>query len=191
MKTFPPKTILIICACVLALFLFIRFGAMNLLPNIATDIQIDESIPLSSETALLNDRAPYFDLPDISGNRLLLSDFTEEPLVIVFWSTVNSESADQIKILDDYATSASPSQKDVRILGIASLEERSVVSSFMRRGGYGVVTAIDSKGAVSETYGINSLPTFFFISRDGTIREIHVGLLSAKAIGDKIEHILE
>ncbi len=190
MKSFPLKTVLIVSGGILALFLLVRFGGMSLLPDIAEGIRVDEST-IPQNTALLNQRAPYFDLPDISGSHIALSDFADTPLVLVFWATSNSDAADQIKILDDYSANVEPAKQGVRILAIDSQEERSVVASFMHRGGYQITTVVDTRGATSEAYALKSVPTFFFLDRDGTIRETYTGLLSAKTIGEKIEHILQ
>ena len=179
----------IICIGVGVLFAAIYFGGSYFVPDIAGNIKIarDTSAP---ETAAVGQRAAYFDLPDTTGTHVTLADFTHMPLVIVFWSTWNSEAADQIKIVDDYLAARAPNAPALRIIAIDSQEERSVVAAFMRRGGYQVHTLIDVQGIVSNAYSIKSVPTFFFVDANGIVIRSYTGVLSARMIGDNVEHIL-
>ena len=182
---------LAVIAGIAVLFLLVRYGGSALVPNLTGNIQV-ESDSLAQETGALKDaRAPYFDLPNVRGDHVQLSQFIDTPLVIVFWSTWNSVAADQIKILDDYVRNQSVAQQFVKVVAINSQEERTIVTSFMKRGGYEVQTLIDARGDVSEKYDIKSVPTFFFLDRGGVIREEFAGVLSEKAIAQKTEQLLK
>ena len=171
------------------LFVAVRFGSLNSLPTIAQGAQSASDTGVQ-QFDLIGKQAPFFDLPTIAGDHVRISDFIETPLVVVFWSTWNTAAADQIHILDQYL-SRQGTQSLVKIIAIDSQEDRSVVSSFMARGGYSVPTLVDTSGSVSEAYHIKSLPTMYFIARDGTIRDAYVGILSEKTLSDKIEQILQ
>jgi peroxiredoxin len=182
------KTLILIFVSIVILFAIIRFGAGSFLPSIVGEEPADSALAVQNQE-LIGQRAPYFDLPNMSGNHVRLSDYADRPLVIVFWSTWNADAADQIKIIDDYLLHSSG--KDlVEIVAIDSQEERSIVSSFMRRGGYQVVTLLDVAGIATETYLITNLPTFYFLDRSGTVQESYSGLLNEKMIVDKIERII-
>lgn len=173
--------------CIAVLFAVIRYGAGSLLPPVSTTPKA--ATATTTDTRLFGKRAPYFDLPNLAGDRTTLSDYENEPLVILFWSTGNSDAADQIKILDDLnATEGAHSL--VQVLTIATLEEKSAVASFMRRGGYKVTVVTDTNGSVGESYLIKNLPTLFFLDRYGLIRGVHAGAMSQKAIAQEIESIL-
>ena len=144
-----------------------------------------------SGVGLLNNRLPYFDLPNLAGDRVRSSDFTGTPLVIVFWSTWNTQAADQIHILDQYLTDQTTQSNLVKVIAIDSQEEKSIVSSFIKRGGYQVQTLLDTQGITSGQYSIKSVPTFFFVDRIGVIREIHSGVLNQSTLMNKIEAILQ
>ena len=143
------------------------------------------------DSELIGARAPYIDLPDTSGNHVRLDDFAGMPLVVVFWSTWNADASDQIHILDQFLSSGSADSKLVKVIAIDSQEDRSVVASFMRRGGYQVPVLVDAQGAVSDAYGIKSLPTAYFIGRDGVIRDVHAGVLSGKSLVDNVESLIQ
>ncbi len=169
-------------------FFLLYFGGPALLPGIAGDLQVDEQVDVELGEALGN-RAPYFDLSNVSGDRVTLSQFADTPLIIVFWATWNSDATNQIKIIDDYLRNQDTGNL-LKVVAINSQEDRSIVSSFMRRGGYAVETLIDARGEVSEAYRIKSVPTFYFIDHEGVVRSIYTGLLSERAIGDRAESIL-
>ncbi len=169
------------------LFLAVRFGGSQLVPSL-TGTESD-TVEVAKDTALVGKRAPYFDLPDATGTHIKSSDFSDAPLVVVFWATWNQDAADQMKILDDYLAHTS-GERLVQIIAIDSQEERSIFASFMRRGGYQVRSVVDARGATSEEYQVKGLPTSFFIDKDGTIRERYSGILSERALVDKIENLL-
>lgn len=171
-----------------AIFSFIYLGGSSLVLGVAGQDASDA--PLSGD-GIIGNRLPYFDLPNLAGDRVRSSDFTDTSLVIVFWSTWNEQAADEMHILDQYLASQSEQNNLVKIIAIDSQEEKSIVSSFMSRGGYRVPTLLDAQGVAGERYGLKSLPTFYFADRAGVIREIYAGMLSQPALMSKIENILQ
>ncbi len=181
------KTVLGIVVAMAALFAVVHYGAGSILPPVA-GTPSNASVP-EQDKRLLDKRAPYFDLPNLSGSRTTLSDFENQPTLLVFWSTGNSEAADQIKILDDYVAKRTGDSL-VKIVTISTQEEKSAVASFMRRGGYGATVLVDGSGSVGESYNIKNLPTLYFLDREGIVRSVHAGLMSEAAIATEVETIL-
>jgi peroxiredoxin len=190
MKFSNLKNVFLGLVVVALLFSALRFGGAQILPDFTGDVHVAEG-DVSESADLIGERAPYFDLPNIAGNHIQSAQFADTPLVIVFWSTWNQGAADQIKILDDYLANGGSGHRLVEIVAINSEEERSVVASFMRRGGYAITTLLDTQGVATEAYRIKGLPTFYFLDRDGIVRARHAGVLSQAAIGDKVEAILK
>lgn len=120
-----------------------------------------------------------------------MTQFIRTPVVIVFWSTWNSQAADQIQILDQYIARASTEAQLASIVAINSQEEKSLVSSFMNRGGYRVRTLLDVQGIATGDYQVKSLPTFYFIDGTGLVRDVYVGVLSEKMLRDRVVQILQ
>jgi peroxiredoxin len=183
---------ILVVVCIISAFLFFSFWISEtyLLPTLLGNNTVSTTPP-SQNGNLLGQKAPFFNLPDISGNRVMLTNFLNTPLVIVFWSTWNAEARDQMEILDTYLSQTETDKNLVSFLAIDSQEDASLVKSFMSRGGYSVPIALDVYGDTSQAYGIKNLPTFYFIDRDGIIREIYSGILSQKMIVDKSEQILK
>ncbi len=182
-------TALALLAIVGMLFVAVYFGGTGEINSIAGDAKTVQMAETNAD--LIDKQAPFFDLPDLSGNHVKISDFIGQPLVVVFWSTWNDGAADQMHILDQYLSSTDASKGLLKIIAIDSQEERSIVTAFVNRGGYGVQTLVDASGAISEEYHIKSLPTTYFIAKDGTIRDAYAGVLSEKMLVDKVEQILK
>lgn len=190
MKTSHLVILLGSIAALGALFTALYLGGSALVLGVAGEPEESSGIPASG-AGLLGAELPYFDLPDLAGGRVRSTDFTDTPLVVVFWATWNAQSADEMHILDEYLESGSAQSRLVKIVAINSQEEKSIVASFMNRGGYEVSALLDTQGLASERYAVKSLPTFYFADRTGAIREIYVGMLSQRALMNKVEKILQ
>ena len=171
----------------LVVFLIGKSILPDFLGNTASDAETSFSI---NDEKLLDKKAPDFDLPDNRGNRIKLAYLSNTPSILVFWSTWNTESADQIKILDDYLSNKKIDNSIFNIVAIDSMEDASIVKSFIKRGNYSVPVAMDTSGYISNYYNVKSLPTTFFIDKDGIIKEIYTGVLSEDMIVDKVENLL-
>jgi peroxiredoxin len=184
-----PAIILFIIILISTLVFFI---GKTILPDFLGETVINNESPVTTiDEKLLDKKAPDFDLPDNTGNRVKLAYFSNTPSMIVFWSTWNAESADQIKILDDYLLNSKIDNSIFKVVAIDSMEDSSIVKSFMKRGGYSVPTALDTTGYISNFYNVKSLPTTFFVDREGIIKEIYTGVLSEGMIVDKVENLLK
>ena len=176
-KTF--FTVIVFVAILALAFFLIKISGQNILKDLTgQNVKKEVDICCNLNDKLLNKKVPFFDLANLSDKRIKLSDFTDKPFVIVFWATWNVESANQLKILDEYITSLKKENNFVSIISINSQEELSLVKSFIKRGGYDVPVALDSNGSLTEDFNIKSLPTAFFVDRDGIVREIYSGVLS-------------
>ncbi len=184
------QTPLIALGIVGTLFLFVYLGGSSVLPSITGAPRLDttEAPPSAS---LIGQQSPYFDLPDISGTHVKLTQFSTTPIIVVFWSTWNSQAADQIQILDQYIAHKSPEAQLAPVVAINSQEEKSLVSSFVSRGGYQVQVVLDTQGIATSQYQIKSLPTFFFIDSTGIVRDVHAGVLSEKELMDRVDRVLQ
>ncbi len=179
-----------ILGLVLFVFVLVFIAGRYILPDIfGQSDQADTTIQTGGK--LLGQKMPAFDIPDAAGKRVSSSAFLDRPLVLVFWATWNQPSADEIKILDDYLASGDSRAGLVSFLAIDSQEDASVALSFIRRSGYTVPFGLDSYGDVTDHFQIKSLPTVYFIDRDGIIREIDAGVLNRSMFVDKIEQLLK
>lgn len=137
----------------------------------------------------VNKESPNFELNDIEGNKVKRSDFLGTPLVLIFWTTWNNSSVDQLKILDDY--SSKTDSKPFKLVAINTQENFSQVSGFISRGGYTLDVLFDESGEVGEAYKVKTLPTFYFIDKEGVMKTLHIGSLSQEEMVSKAEPALK
>ena len=186
------KNLLMVLFGIILIFFLVFFAAKVTLPDLLGNLNTNNENPVHVVGGeLLNKKAPEFDLVDYTGKHIKLSSFIDIPIVLIFWSTWNKESADQIKILDDYLLNQKIQGSLVKIITINSLEDPSIVKSFIKRGGYNIYAGLDVAGEVSNDYSIRGLPTSYFIDKDGFVREIYTGILSESMFVDKVDNLLK
>jgi alkyl hydroperoxide reductase subunit AhpC len=76
--------------------------------------------------------------------------------------------------------------RDVVIIGVDIVEPEDAVRQFVQEGGYSWTFVLDTTGEVSNIYGIISIPTSFFLDREGIIRAVNIGPMNKRAIGSKL-----
>lgn len=174
---------------VIAVFLLLKFSGNFLVAEVIKEVAIEKREEVLD--AKIGKPAPYFELFDLNGVKVKSTDFLGKPLAIIFWTSWNAESADQIKILDDYLLE-SPIAKSgvVHFLTINSQEDKSAVLSFITRGNYKVRALLDESGEITEKYDARSLPASYFIDKEGVLKEVFIGVLGEKILVEKIEKLL-
>lgn len=188
MRTFY-KIIIISAFIIVGLFLILHFFGNNLISNLAPDINLKSNINLNSKISV-GSKIPYFNLPSLSVGRVNSDDLIDSPAIVTFWATWNSESVDQIKIIDDYNSRVDVNSPKVRIITIDSQEAKATIENILRRGGYKIEVLADINGNASNAFGVETLPTTFFVDKEGKIQDIFVGTMSEKDIVDKIDKII-
>lgn len=181
------KYVIWLLLIVAALFLFLRFAGNFFVADFITPKSDNKKEDVLRAT--IGKEVPYFNLSKISGGSINRSDIAGTPTILVFWATWNSEAADQIKILDDYLTHSIG--VPARVIAVDSQEDRSAVSSFIRRGGYSLEVLLDQTGELSNRYSVQTLPTTFFIDKSGVVRDVFVGVMSEAMLVDNVEKMLQ
>jgi hypothetical protein len=170
------------------LFLVLIFGGSYLLPGVSSGI----SDAQDAQTGLTpGSRAPDFDLPDLSGDHVALGAYSGKPLVVLFFATWSEQSTDALHIVDEYIASHPQEASLASFVMIDSQEDKSVVASYIRRGGYQTRVLLDTLGKAGEDYAVKSLPTFYIIDSTGLVSASYSGVLSDRMLGDKLEQALK
>lgn len=177
---------------ILAIFVFgalvLSFAGKSLIREVVKEAEPQGALS-AAQSVVLDKPAPYFELEVLNGGKAKLSDFLGSPLVLTFWTSWNSFSADQIKIFDDFLSSGGG--KLFKILTVSSQEDKNTVSNFMKRGGYKVQVLLDTSGEAGEKYRAHNLPATYFIDKEGVLREVFLGVLSQKMLVEKVELLLK
>jgi peroxiredoxin len=140
-----------------------------------------ESIPLRGHSA------PDFTLQTLDGAPLSLSDLRGKGVVLNFWATWCPPCRAEMPELQMAHEAYSPG--GLVVLGVNQAEDRATVQAFLEERNLTFPVALDSQYEVSQLYQVNSLPTTFFIDRDGVIREIVIGQMNAALLKQQLKRI--
>jgi peroxiredoxin len=150
-----------------------------------------EDVPLPEGGAPLNvgDTAYNFDLPDLDGQQVTLSEFAGKPVVINFWATwcppCRLEMPEFQRAYEEYE------EENLVILAINEAEQPEVVRSFFYdEMGYTYTPLLDQEGEVAEAYGAVGLPSTFFIDGSGAVTAVHRGALTQDQLQNYLGDII-
>lgn len=131
------------------------------------------------EKAQEGEKAPHFQLNSVQGEPNKLSDYKGEFLVLNFWATWCEPCKTEMPILEEF----SQQEEDVAVIGINMTNNEASqdqVLHFIQDNKIRFPILLDSSGSVFEKYSILSLPSTFFINKDGVIVKYHAGPLTGK-----------
>jgi cytochrome c biogenesis protein CcmG/thiol:disulfide interchange protein DsbE len=133
--------------------------------------------------------APDFELKTLDGKTVKLSDLRGKAVLLNFWATWCGPCKFEIPWFVDFQKQYG--DQGLVIVGIASGDEpNATVEKFAKEMqiNYPVLVGNDK---VADSYGgVESLPTTFYISRDGKILEKIIGLRGRKEAEDNIKAAL-
>lgn len=127
-----------------------------------------------------------FTLKDINGNKVSLSEYRGEIVVLNFWATwcppCREEIPDFIEVFDKYK------DRGVQFLGVSN-EDVNTLRDFISEYGINYTVLVDDAGVMSE-WGIDAIPTTFIIDREGQIIDSKVGTMTRDQLENAIEDAL-
>lgn len=127
--------------------------------------------------------APNFQLTDLKGNTVSLSDYRGQKVMINFWTTwcgVCKTEMPHVEKLYEYYK-----DQKVVILSINVTSQDGTVQDVQhyvdhRKLSFPIV--LDEAGTASERYRVKAYPTTFFVDTTGVIRKQHVGAISYESM---------
>lgn len=124
--------------------------------------------------AAQNRTAPDFELPDLRGNKVKLSDFRGKTVVLNFWTKTCKPCLEEMPSLAELARMAE-GRKDVVVLTVSTDEGpeavRDTLRAILRTDKTPFPVLFDPEArVVSDTYGTKLFPETWIIDKKGTIR---------------------
>jgi len=127
------------------------------------------------EAAQVGFLAPDFTLTSLDSHDIGLENLKGKPVILNFWASwcppCKAEMAAFQEAFQEYGGS------DLQIIAINSTNQDSLtdVLRFIEEHGITFPIPLDQTGAVSRDYLIHSLPTTYFIDKNGIIKEVIIG----------------
>jgi thiol-disulfide isomerase/thioredoxin len=123
--------------------------------------------------------APDFEWTGEDGRILRLSSYRGKVVVVNFWATWCAPCREEMPALQRVAAS----EPDVVVLEVDLMESGDKARSFLDSLGLDrLQPVLDSDGATSRRFGVLTLPSTFFVARDGVIRHLELRALDESQI---------
>ena len=135
-------------------------------------------------------QAPDFKVYDYDGKEVLLSTYFGKPIVLNFWAswcppckaempTFNAVYQDVKDDVQFLMVDLVDGQRETEAKGKAYIEEQ----------GFTFPVLFDTDGAAGYMYQVSSIPTTFFIDKDGYVVDYHQGMMDAIQLQSGIDGI--
>ncbi|MGE8204377.1 thiol-disulfide oxidoreductase ResA [Heyndrickxia sp. NPDC080065] len=135
----------------------------------------------------VGDHAPNFVLQDMNGHKYRLSDFKGKGVFLNFWGTwcepCKAEMPYMVDLYKEYK------KQGVEIIAVNVGESNFLVNKFIKNYSLNFPVLVDKSRDVQNAYGINPIPTSFFISPDGKVKHIVIKSMTRDDIQNLMESI--
>lgn len=148
----------------------IAMGAVVFFGGTRAGSRAERSLPPS-----VGSPAADFQLRQLSGETIRLSDLRGKPVVVNFWATWCPPCREEMPLLE--ATAQRYGDRLV-VVGVDYAEDAQTVQAFVDALGITFPIALDSDGDTAARYYVRSYPATFFIDSGGVLRAQHMGALT-------------
>ena len=130
--------------------------------------------------------APDFTLQALDGSTFRLSEQRGKPVVLNFWATWCGPCQNELPAIQKAAEHFGD---DVVFAGVDQGEKPEVVQSFVDKLGLTFTIPMDTDGTIGYNYGVQGLPTTFFIDRNGVVQSLWMGEMNSVTLAENIARI--
>ena len=133
--------------------------------------------------------APSFSLPDTNGNVYSSAKLTGKPVVINFFATwcppCKAEIPGFVEVYDRHRP------EGFELIGISlDTDTRENLPGFLMSNKIGYTILFGDLATARAYGGVSSIPTTFFIGKDGEIKNVHVGYMDKDAFDKEVRKLL-
>ncbi len=121
------------------------------------------------------------------GEAIRVCDLFDRPSLISFWFSMGGNCVAQ---QDAVSRAFERYGERVAFLSLNVRDEREKVRELIRERGWRMPVGYDRDGAVAALYHVGGCPTFAYAYPGGTLHDASIGVLSAAALGRRLEALL-
>jgi len=136
------------------------------------------SPPTPTQGTKVGNLAPNFQLHNLEGKSVSLSDLRGKPVMLNFWATWCHPCVFEMPYLQQVYEEWSADGLVLLAINIGGTSSR--VKEFLQSHNLSLPVLLDTKGGVAGRYGIRYIPTTFFIDKDGIIQVVRIGAFPNK-----------
>lgn len=162
---------------IIAPVLLLTLMTVMIVQAIGTDENKDQNA--SNSTGLsVGLKAPDFELENLTGEKIKLSDFQGKKVMLNFWATWCPPCKAEIPDMQKFHLEEGD---DIVILAI-NIDTENDVAGFAKQMNVTFPILLDKQNNVNKVYQIISIPTSYFIDEKGLIQNKHIGAMDIKAM---------
>ena len=132
--------------------------------------------------------APDFRLDDLEGRPVRLADYRGQVVLINFWATWCLPCRTEMPEIE--SVYRAHRERGFGVLAIDMQEHAGLVRPFMAELGLTFPALLDLDGSVGRAYRARALPASFLVDRQGTVRYVKVGPLTAGTLEEQLRKLL-
>lgn len=149
------------------IFLFLIFSLLLVISIFSVNTYNEKHSQSSSIKENSINKGSQIKLKDLNGKTVSLDDFKGKKVFLNFWATwcppCKSEMPDIQKLYEENKNA------NFIIITVNTGDEKEKVIDFMKSNNYTFNVLLDINNELASKYNIFSIPTSFFIDKDGTI----------------------
>ena len=136
--------------------------------------------------------APDFTLQTTAGETITLSNLRGQPVLVNLWATWCPPCRAEMPAMEKMYLEYKNQGFIVLALDMTYQDNPANIAPFLQEYGITFPVLLDETGAVANLYELRSLPSSFFIDRNGIIKEVVIGgPMSEVLLRTRIESILK
>jgi len=136
--------------------------------------------------------APDFELKTPAGESITLSDLRGQAVLVNLWTTWCPPCRAEMQSIEKLYREYKDQGFTVLAINITYQDDPSAVMPFINEQGLTFPILMDETGGTAKAYQLRSLPSSFFIRRDGMINDVVIGgPMSEALLRTRIEDILK
>lgn len=139
-----------------------------------------------------SEQAQDFNVVDMEGKAVLLSEHFGKPIMINFWATWCGPCRSELQFFDELYQKYGD-EVDFMMVNLTdgTRDTEKGVKSFIEENGYTFPIYLDKAYDAATAYGIYSIPMTVMIDSDGKISDTHIGSMDKETIEGYLLNMIE